>query len=134
MFEQQGRPEEALPHAQQALTLSRAADWRPGPSQGAQHHRLVPCLLGDPRHALTDCRESLALKREIGHRYRQATTLSHLGDTHHATGDLDAARDAWQEALDILDHLGVALGAGLSAGYPDPDELRVKLRHLDRTG
>jgi hypothetical protein len=55
-------------------------------------------------------------------------TLSHLGDTYHATGNLDTARNAWYEALDILDRLGVTLGAGLSAGYPDADELRDKLR------
>ena len=38
-----------------------------------------------------------------------------------ATGDLDAARDAWQEALDILDRLGLGPRAGLGAGYPDPE-------------
>ena len=48
-----------------------------------------------------------------------------------ATGDLEAARDAWQEALDILDRLGLGPRAGLGAAYPAPDELRVKLRYLD---
>jgi hypothetical protein len=29
-----------------------------------------------------------------------------LGDTWHSSGDLDAARSAWQEALTILNDLG----------------------------
>lgn len=51
-----------------------------------------------------------------------ARTLAHLGDAHHATGDLSAARNAWAEALAILEdlhHLPAAL------------EVRAKLRDLD---
>jgi predicted negative regulator of RcsB-dependent stress response len=33
-------------------------------------------------------------------------TLTHLGDTWRSSGDHQAARDAWQQALDILDDLG----------------------------
>ena len=38
---------------------------------------------------------------------------------------IDAARDSWQQALDILDHLHLAAHAGWGAGCPDPDELRA---------
>ena len=38
---------------------------------------------------------------------------------------IDAARDSWQQALDILDHPRLAAHAGLGAGYPEPDELRA---------
>jgi len=39
---------------------------------------------------------------------------------------------AWQQALNILDDLGLSLGAGQGAGYPDADELRAKLANLDQ--
>jgi tetratricopeptide (TPR) repeat protein len=125
-----GDPQQALTHCRQSLALRRELGDRRGRARtldsiGYAHH-----LLGHHEQAIAYYQQSLILKRELDDRHSQATTLSHLGDTHHATGDLDAARDAWQEALGILDHLGVALRAGLGAGYPDADELRAKLRHL----
>ena len=49
------------------------------------------------------------------------TILTHLGDTHHAAGDPDAARDAWQQALTILDDLD----------HPDAAQVRAKLADVD---
>ena len=60
------------------------------------------------------------LFRDLGDRYDEADTLTHLGDTHHAAGDPDAARDAWQQALTILDELD----------HPDADQVRAKLGGL----
>src|SRR5207245_6717650 len=48
VFEQQGHPEEALPHAQQALTQSRAADWRLGQARALNNIGWYHALLGDP--------------------------------------------------------------------------------------
>jgi NB-ARC domain len=45
---------------------------------------------------------------------------THLGDTYHATNDLDAAREAWQQALTILDQLD----------HPDAGQIRAKLANL----
>jgi hypothetical protein len=56
--------------------------------------------------------------------------LSHLGDTHKATGAVSAAQDAWQQAMGILDDLGIVLRA--SRAYPDADQIRAKLLHLDK--
>ncbi len=98
-------------------------------SLGYAHH-----LLGHHELATAHYQQSLTLKRELGDRHGQATTLSHLGDTHYATGDLKAARDAWQQALDALDHLSLACGAGVGAGYPEVGEVRAKLADLDWTG
>jgi hypothetical protein len=44
--------------------------------------------------------------------------LGRLGDVHHETGSPDAARHAWQRAVDVLDELG----------HPDADQIRAKLR------
>lgn len=46
-----------------------------------------------------------------------ADTLDRLGDAHAAAADLPAARNAWQQALDILDDLG----------HHDAERLQAKL-------
>jgi tetratricopeptide (TPR) repeat protein/transcriptional regulator with XRE-family HTH domain len=123
-----GDPWRALDSCQESLALRRGLGDRWGEaatldSLGYAHH-----LLGHHEQAIACYQQSLTIQPEVRDRYKQAMTLSHLGDTYHATGNLDTARNAWYEALDILDRLGVTLGAGLSAGYPDADELRDKLR------
>src|SRR2546421_250237 len=60
-----------------------------------------------------------------------ARPLTPVGDTHYVTGDLEAPRDAWHEALGILDRLGVVLRVRPDAGFPGADELHAKLRLLD---
>jgi hypothetical protein len=49
--------------------------------------------------------------------------LAHLGDTQQSAGDSGAARDSWQRALAIFDQLGL----------PDADQIRARLRRLDRS-
>ncbi len=51
---------------------------------------------------------ALDIRRELGDRASQATVLTHLGDAHLAAGRRAAARDAWQQALAVLDQLGLA--------------------------
>ncbi|MEU8664421.1 tetratricopeptide repeat protein, partial [Actinoplanes philippinensis] len=44
--------------------------------------------------------------RESGHRMSdEAAVWDHLGDAHRAAGDEAAAREAWQQALEIADEL-----------------------------
>jgi tetratricopeptide (TPR) repeat protein len=68
---------------------------------------------------------ALALHREFGDRFHEADTLSHLGDTRDAAGELTEARDAWQQALDILDDLqhpgAEKVRAQLAAATPQSD-------------
>jgi predicted TPR repeat methyltransferase len=47
----------------------------------------------------------------------EADTLTHLGDTHYAAGEIPEASDAWQQALDILHYLH----------HPDADKICVRL-------
>ena len=50
--------------------------------------------------------------------------LTRLGDTHHAAGELAQARQAWQQALAILEDLQ----------HPDAGQVRAKLASTnDRT-
>ncbi|GAA2521249.1 hypothetical protein [Winogradskya humida] len=66
---------------------------------------------------------ALTLYREVGDRYYEPDPLIKLGETHRATGDLDAARDAWEDALAILDDIG----------RPEADAVRADLATLGST-
>jgi DNA-binding SARP family transcriptional activator/tetratricopeptide (TPR) repeat protein len=77
----------------------------------AEHH------LGNLAEAVNCYQRALSIFRELGNRYQEALSLTHLGDTRHAAGELTQARDAWRQALDILDDLE----------HPDAGEVRAKL-------
>jgi tetratricopeptide (TPR) repeat protein len=118
---QLGDYEQALTHCQQAMALfqeladptGQANTWD---SVGYIHHHR-----GDHVQAVTCYRRAVDLFQGIGDRYQEADTLTRLGDTHRAAGNSDAARDAWQQALTILDQLD----------HPDADQVRAKLATLD---
>ena len=59
--------------------------------------------------------------RELGDHYNEGDTIARLGDTHHAAGNPQDARDAWQQALTILNDLD----------HPNADIVRTKLAGLD---
>jgi hypothetical protein len=62
-------------------------------------------------------RNALSLLRECGDRVNEADILTRLRDTRHAAGELAQARETWQQALAILEHLQ----------YPGADQVRAKL-------
>lgn len=76
--------------------------------------------LGDYAVAVSHYRRALELFRDLDDRYYEADTLNHLGDTHLAARDPDASRDAWQQALAILEQLA----------HPDATVVRTKLEAL----
>jgi DNA-binding SARP family transcriptional activator len=94
-------------------------------SLGYIYHRL-----GHHKQAAASYREALDLRRMLGERYNEATTLNQLGDAELACDNPDAARDSWALALTILDQLA----------HPDAYPLRHKLAggllaaHEDRVG
>jgi hypothetical protein len=50
--------------------------------------------------------------------------LTSLGDSYLTVDDRDAARTAWQQALDIFERLGL----------PDADDTRARLTKLNEKG
>jgi hypothetical protein len=73
--------------------------------------------------------------QQIGNRHEEAALLAHLGDAHHAAEEPELARDAWQQALNIVETFD-RLGPGLLASdgnkrLPDVEPLRAKLRQPD---
>ncbi|MFC6020676.1 ATP-binding protein [Plantactinospora solaniradicis] len=77
----------------------------------AYHH------LGDHAQAISAYRNAIELYRSLGNEFNVAIVLIRLGDTRHATGDLDTARAHWREALGTLDELQ----------HPHADEVRDRL-------
>jgi tetratricopeptide (TPR) repeat protein len=84
--------------------------------QRMRHHsRSIGCYI-----------RAAGLFRQVGSRFDLADTLNSLGDTYHAAGEAAAARDAWQQALAILDDLHHLDAAGIRAKLhhdPAPDEV-----------
>jgi DNA-binding SARP family transcriptional activator/tetratricopeptide (TPR) repeat protein len=107
---------QALTYCQHALALQReigdpreAATWD---SLGYAHHHL-----GQHSQAASCYQHALDLVRDQGDLFREADVLTHLGDSHSAAGEAAAARDAWQRALEIFEHID----------HPQTDQLRAKL-------
>ncbi|GLZ34309.1 hypothetical protein Lesp02_64960 [Lentzea sp. NBRC 105346] len=75
--------------------------------------------LGEHELAIAMFREALELRGTMNDLLNSSTILTHLGDALRATGDIAAARDAWQHALDNLVSLGHPDAAGVKARLED---------------
>jgi tetratricopeptide (TPR) repeat protein len=86
---------------------------------------LVHSRLGEHRQAISAYQQALAAARawkaSLSRRVL-AGLLADFGDACQAAGDLPAARQAWQQALQIRDELGL----------PDTRRLRARLEHAAR--
>jgi tetratricopeptide (TPR) repeat protein len=97
-----GSVRQALPLIQHAASLQRHMDDGAGlaytlDTLGLAHHRL-----GRNRQAIACCRRACALAREFAYRPLQAVILDHLGDAYQAAGEPQEARQAWEQARDLL--------------------------------
>ena len=115
-----GEHEAALVHCREALDLHHESGDEAGEagawdSLGHAHHHL-----GEYAEAVTCFSTALDLFRKTGERYEQSNTLTRLGETYRAAGDRAAARDAWLEALTILQGLE----------HPDAEQVEAKLGTL----
>ncbi|MEW2574436.1 BTAD domain-containing putative transcriptional regulator [Streptomyces sp. NPDC047070] len=113
----------ALSYGRQALALveeigdinGQAYTWS---SLSYIHHHL-----GQYGQAIDSHRQAIDLYRKTDDRYHEATSLTDLGDTHHAAADPTAALYAWTQALAITDEISL----------PGTAPLRAKILHnLDR--
>jgi len=119
-----GDPRQARGIGKQALDLQRALGNRAGEAVAWDSLGYAEHQLGRLSDAASCYRHALRLFRELGARVFEAGTLTRLGDTQHAAQQPDAARDAWQQALEIL--------VGLR--HPDSAGVRARLRQLDSAG
>jgi DNA-binding SARP family transcriptional activator/tetratricopeptide (TPR) repeat protein len=106
---------EAGPATGDPTTLAMAWD-----ALGVAHSRL-----GEPRQAIGCYRQALALVRELTNplaRAMLASILAEFGDACRAVGDLPAAVEAWQQALQVLHDLG----------WPDLLGVRTRLEQAEQ--
>ncbi|HEY2130741.1 MAG TPA: BTAD domain-containing putative transcriptional regulator [Streptosporangiaceae bacterium] len=115
---QLGEYQQALEFCEQALSMSRG---RGDPlNEGAIWDSVGYVLfhLGRFDEAITHIRTALRIIEGMAGGYYQTTMLVHLGDVYHAARDQEQARQAWEQALAILEHLH----------HSDADQVRARLR------
>jgi tetratricopeptide (TPR) repeat protein len=89
---------QAMESCEQALAYSENAGHLPALAfiwdvLGYAHHSL-----GHHAEAAACYERALRLNRDLGDRYEEGNTLTHLGETQQISGDLDAARRTWEQA------------------------------------
>jgi tetratricopeptide (TPR) repeat protein len=119
-----GDASQAIRCCEQALEIHRELGNRLGQAAAWDSLAYAHTALGDNHQAAACSGQALGLLRELGCQYQYASALTQLGSSCLAAGDAAAARDHWQQALDILD--------GLS--HPDADQVRGMLQRQARTG
>jgi tetratricopeptide (TPR) repeat protein len=118
----QGHYDLARGYAQQALDMAPAAGDPFNLTLAWKVLGLVHSRLGDYRQALSCYRHALALAQQRQTSLTRkwlASLLADFGDTCQAAGDLPAARQAWQQAVQIREELGL----------PDTRRIRARLEH-----
>ncbi|WP_344927414.1 ATP-binding protein [Saccharopolyspora gregorii] len=103
-----GDIDEALTAFDEAVALYRRVgeQWGEG---FVLNNRGDACLTaGRFAEAAATFRKAAEHRRAIGHRHGAATSLRGLGTALSAAGDVDGARNAWQEALQAFEKCGAA--------------------------
>jgi DNA-binding SARP family transcriptional activator/tetratricopeptide (TPR) repeat protein len=92
---------EAQASCEAALALHRQHGFREGEARMLDSLGYIAHHTGDHARALDYYARALALHRELGHTYRLPGIQAGLAAAHAARGEHDAARRAWQQALDL---------------------------------
>ena len=121
---QQGNYQQALVLCREALGLHRELGNDLGAAMTWDSLAYTHQHLGRYDDAITSYEHALRLSRQVGDRSNEALVLVHIGDSLQAHGSLPGVREAWQQALAILDDLH----------HPDADQIRAKLSGLDSGG
>jgi tetratricopeptide (TPR) repeat protein len=75
-------------------------------------------LLGQHEAAVSCYQRAAAMFAELGTPWYRAEVLINLGNTYQAAGDRQAARELWQEALEVYER----------AHHPGTESLRSKIQ------
>ena len=101
-----GRPADAITHVELALAKMNETGMRvlecAAYRELAADHLALSDLAAVARHTS----QALTIAQEDGQRLNEARTLHVLGQLNEVRGDLDAARECWQAALEILTDIG----------------------------
>jgi len=117
---QTGSYQQALGFCEQAVALNHELGDKHAEPATLDSLAYAHRHLGHHAQAAACYRRAVELYADLGSHDQKAETLIYAGDAHHASGDVPAARDAWTQALAILDDLR----------HPDAEQVRTKLRQL----
>ncbi|NJR58672.1 MAG: tetratricopeptide repeat protein [Cyanobacteria bacterium CRU_2_1] len=98
-------------------------NWHPTPDQ-RQNYAIIVCnnlgnayhSLGQSQQAIDFSQQSLAITREIGDRFGEATSLNNLGNVYYSIGQFQQAIDYHQQTLAITREIGNCIGEANSLG------------------
>lgn len=109
-----GRYEEAIVKAEAAIRLFRSTG-NPlhGQGRALQAAAAAHARLGHVDEAIANSREAAKIFAEVGDGWQLSSTLHTLGALLRDNGEPAAARDAWQEAIELLTRLDPPAAAGL---------------------
>jgi DNA-binding SARP family transcriptional activator/tetratricopeptide (TPR) repeat protein len=98
----------ALRHCRQSLELCQELGYKN--AEGHAWHSLgfIHLQLGQPAQAISCHEQAIDIYRQLMDRYYESKALTGLGNARLDTGNLAGARQAWHDALAILDDLGHA--------------------------
>ncbi len=91
-----------------AFEINRRCGWRHNEGYNLANLGRAYAALNKHERAIAYFGQALLLYRLVGSRQREAITQLHLGYSLIATGDVDAAREAWRASQRTLDALGDA--------------------------
>jgi len=100
-----GQPDAALWYCHRALGMHREAGSRTGVADTLDSIAYAYGELEDYPQAIAHYEEAVAMYRILGDLHSEAGSLLRLGDIRLASGDLAAARSAWEQALALLDQV-----------------------------
>lgn len=96
-----GRYTDAREHCETALILCRRNQDRYGQADSLDSLGSLASHTGEHTTALDHYRGALALWHDLDNTYRRADTLAAIGEAHAVLCQPPAAREAWQEAIDL---------------------------------
>ncbi len=113
-----GNTELGLAYCQRALRLAQRVDDRVITAATWDSLGYVRHLLGQHELAVSCYQKAAAIYADLGAVWYRADVLNNLADAHEASGNRQAARGLWQEALKVFEQ----------THHPDTERLRARLR------
>ncbi len=113
-----GSYQDALAYCKQALSLHQEIGYQHGEANAWDSLGCANDHLGRHSEAVACYQEALTLLGKLDDRLLRSDVLIHLGDAHHSNSEPQAAREAWQQALAIMEDLNL----------PGADQIRAKLQ------
>jgi DNA-binding SARP family transcriptional activator len=115
-----GQCEKALVYCQRSLEFQREIGYRGGVADVLDSLGYIHSRMNDYQQAADCYQQAVEIYSEIGDRYHEAGSYLGLGDAQLEAVGPAAARESWQQALDILE----------SIPHDDADQARDRLASL----